>query len=136
MGELRELTGLQCLELLAHHSVGRIAVVIDDGVVVVPVNYGMENGCVVFRTHAGPMLNALTSGEVSFQLDQIDPFAHTGWSVLVQGIAQELPADARTVRVEPWADGERDHWLRVVPRSITGRRIELAPLVFDGRGYT
>ncbi len=29
----------------------------------------------------------------------------------------------RTLRVAPWAEGDRSHWMRLVPTRITGRRV-------------
>jgi hypothetical protein len=51
-----------------------------------------------------------------------------GWSVLVKGRAVELttPDDlqhASRLPLELWALGEKTHWIRIVPREITGRRI-------------
>lgn len=39
------------------------------------------------------------------------------------------------VRVEPWSGGEKEHWIRLEPTSITGRRIELPEPVLRSRGY-
>ena len=52
------------------------------------------------------------------------------WSVLVRGVAREVsdPAELRAARalsLEPWAiDGAADHYVRVEPTLITGRRIQ------------
>jgi hypothetical protein len=37
----------------------------------------------------------------------------------VQGLEQET-------RLEPWASGARDVWVRITPARITGRRIQQA----------
>jgi len=60
--------------------------------------------------------------------DDIDAVRREGWSVLVQGPAHHLDseaerADARTAGVEPWPGGEREHFIRITPVRITGRRI-------------
>ena len=60
---------------------------------------------------------------VAFQIDAIDPLHRTGWSVLVQGVAHEaVPHELTSVEVEPWL-GPKQHWIQVVPRYISGRRI-------------
>ena len=69
----------------------------------------------------------------SFQVDCIDPFHRTGWSVLVQGFAYETsPAD---VEVEPWDGGPKAHWVRIYAGGITGRRLTLPQVGPDPRGY-
>jgi uncharacterized protein len=134
--EMEALSREECLALLSGHSVGRIAVTgRDDLPFVVPVNYELEGDTVVFRTDAGSKLDALSRRPVAFQLDSIDPLHHTGWSVLVQGIAHEaVPDELRSVHAEPWA-GPKQHWIQIVPRHISGRRIRLPDIVYDPGGY-
>ena len=122
--ELEELSREECLALLSRQSVGRLAVIADDGLpFVVPVNYQLERDTVVFRTDAGTKLEALHRHPVAFQIDSIDPLHRTGWSVLVQGIAHEaVPHELTSARVEPWL-GPKQRWIQVVPRYISGRRI-------------
>ena len=65
---------------------------------------------------------------MAFEVDGIDTSAETGWSVLVRGVASEVTDEherARLARLplHPWAPGERDRWLRVVPTTVTGRAI-------------
>jgi glutamine synthetase len=53
--------------------------------------------------------------------------------VLVRGPAHRVahPAELRRLQedavVWPWAGGEREVYVRIIPREITGRRIELRP---------
>lgn len=68
---------------------------------------------------------------MSFQVDDIDPVRQTGWTVLVQGRASEVtPWEREDLRLRPWAPGKKDHWVRIVPDSITGRRLRPS----DGSG--
>ena len=51
-----------------------------------------------------------------------------GWSVLIQGPAHHVESEAeraaaKQAGVEPWAAGERELFLRIVPNRVTGRRI-------------
>ncbi len=74
----------------------------------------------------------------------IDPVTHTGWSVLVQGMAEDIsarPPDRVTDRtqnlgVESWV-GDRQWLLRIIPAHITGRRIVPGDMGWaeDDRGY-
>lgn len=126
-----------CYELLASCTVGRIALnVIDLGPLVVPVNFVLDGEVVVFRTDAGTKLRVLAEGPVSFQVDQIDHNHHEGWSVLVRGIAYEADDwEIRHLDLTPWPDGDKEHWVRLVPGSVTGRRIVARPQPDDDRGY-
>ena len=129
-----ELTVDECLELLATASVGRIAVAGPDGPpLVVPVNFVLEGSVIVFRTAPGAKLDALRRNRASFQVDSIDPLHRTGWSVLLQGLAFE--GSPPEVDPDPWESGAKHYWIRLVPSSITGRRIALPTVELDPRGY-
>jgi nitroimidazol reductase NimA-like FMN-containing flavoprotein (pyridoxamine 5'-phosphate oxidase superfamily) len=132
--ELEPLSKAECLELLATASVGRVAVALPGGPpLVLPVNYALDGEVVVFRSDPGSKLDALREHPASFQVDRIDPFHRTGWSVLVQGFAYETsPAD---VEVEPWDAGPKAHWVRIYAGGITGRRLTLLQVEPDPRGY-
>lgn len=122
---LVELDRAECVALLADQRVGRFAVVDRDGLpFVVPVNYVLVDGTVLFRTRAGTKLDALRRGPVAFQVDSVDESQRIAWSVLVQGVAHEAsPHDLRGADPEPWTDAG-PHWIQIVPRFISGRRLE------------
>ena len=134
---LEELSRDECMRLLASASIGRVAVPSPDGSpLVVPVNYVLDGEVVVFRSDPGSKLFALREYPMSFQVDSVDPFRRTGWSVLVRGIAYEaVPEEVEHLTVEPWTGGEKQHWVRVLPRVVSGRRIRLPPIRTDARGY-
>jgi nitroimidazol reductase NimA-like FMN-containing flavoprotein (pyridoxamine 5'-phosphate oxidase superfamily) len=133
---LEEIPPEECLELLAAFGVGRFAVAIPGHApLVVPVNYVLDDDVIVFRSDYGSKIAGLRRRQVSFQVDLIDPAHRTGWSVLVQGIAHEATDDeVAHLVVTPWV-GERDHWIRIVPTVISGRRIQLPAITADTRGY-
>jgi nitroimidazol reductase NimA-like FMN-containing flavoprotein (pyridoxamine 5'-phosphate oxidase superfamily) len=131
---IEELDENECLELIEPGGIGRIAYTSRFGPVVLPVNYAVRDGAIVFRTaEHGPLDEDLRTGiagadyKVAFEIDQIDPAAREGWSVLVQGPAHHLSGaeqDAvRSAGVEPWAPGDRELFVRIIPSRITGRRI-------------
>lgn len=132
--ELEEIPCDECLKLLRTMSIGRIAVAPPGGPpLVIPINYVIDGDDVVFRTDPGTKLDLLRGLPVSFQVDLIDPFHRTGWSVLIQGMAVEtIPAE---VDPRPWADGPKQHWIRITPGAITGRRLQLPECPVDCRGY-
>lgn len=135
--ELEEIDRETCLELLRSQPIGRIAVALPSGPpLVVPVNYIVLGQDIVFRTDPGTKLDAICEQPVSFEVDLIDPFRRTGWSVLAQGIADETtPGDIDSLELESWAGGDKRHWVRVTPTAITGRRIRLPEIPVEARGY-
>lgn len=136
-GALEELNGEECLKLLASMSIGRVAVAVANAApLVVPVNYVLDGEVVVFRSGPGSKLDALRGSPVSFQVDLIDPFRRTGWSVLIRGVAYEAThREIKHLVIEPWAPGDKQHWIRVMPNEITGRNIQLANVPWDTRTY-
>lgn len=88
----------------------------------------------MFRTGPGTKLEAISRSLAAFEVDRLSPVSLAGWSVVVEGIAQEVTsADAPGVRerladlpVRPWAAGDRHHFVRIVAMSITGIRLSPA----------
>jgi nitroimidazol reductase NimA-like FMN-containing flavoprotein (pyridoxamine 5'-phosphate oxidase superfamily) len=124
-----EMPPQDCLVLLNLAYVGRVGVSVHALPVILPVNYVMHEGDVVFRVGAGTKLAAATSGTVvAFEVDHHDPQGITGWSVLLQGRTEEIddPAELARVRELPlhsWAlDGAADHYVRLHPTMMSGRR--------------
>ena len=134
---LEELTAEECLELLAGQTVGRFAVAAPGtGPLVVPVNYVMDKGAVVFRAGTGEKLELVHGQHVSFQIDDFDPYHRTGWSVLVRGSAYEATHwEVEHLLLDSWAPGKKDRWIRIHPATVTGRRIRLAPYEPDPHAY-
>ncbi len=127
---LRVLDARDCLARLASHDahVGRIAFMDDGHPVVLPVNYTLLDGEVVFRTGLGSKLEAaITGGPVSFQVDHIDPQWLAGWSVLIKGQAEVLSGPAlqrsQLQRLRPWGPGSKPRYVRVTSELISGREI-------------
>jgi len=127
----QELTDDECRKLLGERHLGRLALVDADGPVILPVNYTLDEGSVVFRTDPGSKLDAAAAGAtVAFEVDAADERDRTGWSVVVRGQAGEVsePADLerlRTLPLYPWAPGAKARYVRIRPTSVTGRRITL-----------
>jgi nitroimidazol reductase NimA-like FMN-containing flavoprotein (pyridoxamine 5'-phosphate oxidase superfamily) len=127
---MEELSDTECLRLLAAHQVGRLVVVVDGQPVILPVNYRTDEGTVVFRTDAGTMLHGAPMARVAFEIDEIDEASHEGWSVVVEGVGQDITdtVDARSealrvLPVTPWAPGDKAYWIKVVPRTLSGRSL-------------
>lgn len=131
---VEELDEAECLRLASQEVIGRIAFSGRYDLTVLPVNYRVVDGAVVFRTAQDSLTGAdLRTGiadadyRVAFEIDHLDQGTHEGWSVLIQGPAHHLdagPGEAETAAgIESWAGGEKDHFIRITPARITGRRI-------------
>ncbi len=130
MSELVQLTASECLSLLASHVVGRVAVCAPAGPRLVPVNYTVHENALFFRTGPLTLMGTFAWGnEVAFEIDDIDLERRRGWSVVATGRAQlvEDSEELRTIRnrwnPEPWAPGDRDQYVKLEWRELTGRRI-------------
>jgi nitroimidazol reductase NimA-like FMN-containing flavoprotein (pyridoxamine 5'-phosphate oxidase superfamily) len=126
---LELLTEPECLELLAGTEVGRVGLTIGALPAIFPVNYGMVDGTIVFRTAPGSKLAAAALGAVvAFEVDDYDRSDRSGWSVLAVGPSEVVHDIGLTFRVldaaiEPWAGGTRTSIVRIRPEIISGRRI-------------
>jgi nitroimidazol reductase NimA-like FMN-containing flavoprotein (pyridoxamine 5'-phosphate oxidase superfamily) len=131
---LERLDEAECLRLIAPGGIGRLVFAGRWDLTVLPVNYKLHNGAILFRTtQDGPTDEDLRTGiahaeyRVAFEVDDVDIQAREGWSVLVQGQAHHLDseerADALAAGVEPWPGGQREHFISISPARVTGRRI-------------
>jgi uncharacterized protein len=118
----------QCLELLRQESLGRIAITHRALPVVVPVHYSILDGSVVFLTTKGSTLAGATQHNVvAFEVDHSSDDGSSGWSVLIQGIAQQIvdPEELRIANqlaLASWlSECGADHFVRIHPDFVTGR---------------
>jgi uncharacterized protein len=133
-GQLAELDRDACIELLASAKVGRLAVSPPDWrtpPVIRPVTFVFDHSSqsIVFRTARGSKFTALLlSGQAAFEADGLDVESRTGWSVVVQGPIEEIKSTAEEHRLErlglqPWAAGDKPHWIRLRATVVSGRSI-------------
>jgi uncharacterized protein len=127
-GRLTEMSAGESQDLMGSTSVGRVGFVDEDGPVVLPVNYVLDGDTVLFRTSPHNIVaRHVDSAIVAFEVDEFDDYTQSGWSVLVRGSAsfvdpEDLPGD-EALRPFSWADGVRTLFVRITPRSVTGRRL-------------
>jgi uncharacterized protein len=131
---LQPISPAESIRLLASVPVGRIVFTVRALPAVRPVNFVVDDGSVIIRTGPGSKLTAaVRNAVVAFQADEIDPVGHTGWSVTVTGRVQEIrdPAERDRLRplVTPWASGEKEHFLRIVPELVSGVRLSPASML-------
>jgi hypothetical protein len=127
---LEELDRDECMRLLAHAPLGRLAVVVNGYPLVFPVNFALDGNAVVLRTDRGTKLYGARNGPVAFECDGIDSTYHTGWSVLIHATADEVRNPIEVARLErlplgPWCPGPKPTWLRIPAATISGRRIPM-----------
>lgn len=127
--ELGVLTRRQCLDLLEGVRVGRLVFTEDALPAVQPVNFRVWHDDVVIRVAGGPKLVAATDHQVvAFQADELDADLRTGWSVTIVGHAEHITDVDEQVQiagtfVQPWAEGRRDHFVRIRAEKVTGRQL-------------
>jgi nitroimidazol reductase NimA-like FMN-containing flavoprotein (pyridoxamine 5'-phosphate oxidase superfamily) len=125
----------ECLRLISPGGIGRLGFQSRFGPAVIPVNYKLHEGAVLFRTaEDSPVDEDLRTGiedaeyQVAFEIDDFDAPDRVGWSVLIQGAAHHVRpgaerASAERAGVEAWAPGNREMFMSITPSRITGRRI-------------
>ena len=122
---LRDVSRDECLELLESRQVGRIGFVDLEGPQVLPVNYSVQDECVLIATSPASSLAKHTVARlVAFEVDEIDEFNEGGWSVVVRGPVSvvkedEFPGEAH--RPNMWVTGRSTLLLRISPSQVTGR---------------
>lgn len=135
---VEHLSEPECLRLVSTVAIGRVALTRHALPVVLPVNFALEGHGVIIRTGTGSILaGAQDEMVVAFEVDDYDSKARTGWSVLVIGTMTEIVSPSALIRaqqlgIDTWPGGERDHYVRISPGLISGRRVGLS----SGRSYS
>lgn len=134
------LSTLECHELLAEQTLGRVGFNERGQTVILPVNYAFVADSVLFRTAPGSKLDtALRNQPASFEVDDWDSATRAGWSVLVKGRAESVTDEwlvslCEHFDVDPWADQvPRDDWVRIRTEEVSGRWINRPPKVAEQR---
>lgn len=127
-GHLVDLTVRECTDLLGERRVGRVAWCSTAGPVVIPINFVFHDGAVWMRSTPYSSLarewNA--AGMLAFQVDEVDEFTESGWSVLVRGtgrrrLPDEIPTDLPGLA--SWPEGPRPFVVSLDARELTGKRL-------------
>lgn len=128
----------ECWALLSQTAVGRLAVIADGHPDVFPVNYKADGRTLVFRTGSGTKQQAIAAdGVVALEADAVSAQFGLAWSVVVKGKAAEATPtghDLDDIRraLFPWQGVGQEHFVRITPESVTGRRFTMtAPLLWQ-----
>jgi nitroimidazol reductase NimA-like FMN-containing flavoprotein (pyridoxamine 5'-phosphate oxidase superfamily) len=125
------LSASESWDLLAGVSLGRVVTSAMGQPEIFPVNFVVQRRTVLFRTAEGTKLvSAAVNNHVLFEADDHD--VGQGWSVVVKGTARMLRtheelAEAERAQLLPWTATVKQHYVRVLPVSITGRRFRFGP---------
>ncbi len=125
------LSASDCWNLLAGVSIGRLVTSVDGEPEIFPVNFVVQDRTVLFRTAEGTKLvSSAINNRVLFEADGHG--AHEGWSVVIKGTARMLHTSEQVEKAEsaqllPWTATLKQHYVRVVPLSISGRRFQFGP---------
>lgn len=126
---LEILDEAECWRLLSASTIGRIGITSGALPLILPVNFVVVDGAILILTGEGSKLAAATrNAVVAFEVDDFDPLYHSGWSVALTGVARQLVDDdaiarARTTRLAHWVPDTADHFIRIEPGVLSGRRI-------------
>jgi nitroimidazol reductase NimA-like FMN-containing flavoprotein (pyridoxamine 5'-phosphate oxidase superfamily) len=120
----------ECLRLLEHDVIGRLAVIVGGAPTIFPVNYRVDGESIVFRSDPGTKVDSGPRARACFEIDHFDRERRSGWSVVVSGRLDEVtPYDraalerAQALPIDPWAGGAKAHWMRLTAERVTGRRV-------------
>jgi len=127
---VEELSVDECWELLANassHQVGRVALVTNGDVLVLPVGFGVDDRTVVLRTHEGRIsAQAKAAKQITFEADAGHLVHGSGWSVLLIGqpeIVTDAVSISRMRQHPPYAWGSKNTWIKIHPTQVSGRRV-------------
>ena len=126
------LSAHECWDLLAITALGRIVTSVDGQPEIFPVNFVVQRRTVLFRTAEGTKLvSAAINNQVLFEAD--DHNIEEGWSVIVKGTARILHGndeldEAERAQLLSWTSPAKQHFVRVIPSVITGRRFRFGSL--------
>jgi nitroimidazol reductase NimA-like FMN-containing flavoprotein (pyridoxamine 5'-phosphate oxidase superfamily) len=128
----------ECLRLMGTVPVGRVAVTLGALPAVLPVNFVLCGRRIVFRTGQGTKLDAaVRHAVVAFEVDDFDASDRSAWSVLAVGRGENI-TDVESIGadnlVQPWAGGERDHYVAIDAEFLSGRRLERPSAVEEDDG--
>jgi hypothetical protein len=126
---LKQLSRDECLHLMTSVPVGRIIYTRQALPAVELVNFAIDNGDIIIRTdHSGKLAAATRGAVVAFEADRLDTEHQVGWSVTVVGQSQEVTdpdeiSQLEHIGLRPWAPGDRQHFIRIRPGILNGRRL-------------
>jgi hypothetical protein len=112
----------------AASGIGRVAINAAKSPYVIPVNFTVVEGGIIIRLGTGWAAYHLDGAAVTFETDQFVTSRHTGWSVVVEGVARAVSYD-EVARLgsnlpTPIVTVPGVRVFEIVPFKVTGRAVE------------
>jgi hypothetical protein len=126
------MTQDQCWAMIRSAHLGRVAFASDDSIEMMPIDFVVDHGSVVFRTDSPSTAAAAAAGRaVAFESDGYLSETSEAWSVVLKGrLAEILRLDdvlaTFGLPLYPSQPGQKAHFMRLAPLEITGRRFTVA----------
>lgn len=128
-----ELEPKVALGLLTRAEFGRVAFVADGLPVIRPLNHVVFEGRLIVCTQRSSVFAAAVRAQphlpVAYQADEIESHGRIGWSVLVDGTADDITdepgADRLGRRVQSWIDRPLDTVIAISPERVSGLRLTI-----------
>lgn len=124
-----ELSLDECWTRLEEESVGRLAMCMDAGVGIFPINFTVHDQKLYVRTAPGTkLLEMAKHPAVAFEIDGRRVGTH--WSVVVKGEAERLSSDEEieasgVLSLRTATPTVKWNYVRISPETVTGRRFSL-----------
>lgn len=124
-----ELALDECWARLEEESVGRLAMCMESGVGIFPINFTVHDHKLYVRTAPGTKLIEMAKNPaVAFEIDGRRVGTH--WSVVVKGDAERLTSDdeieaSGVLSLHTATPTAKWNYVRISPASVTGRRFSL-----------
>lgn len=126
-GQAAGLAPGECWDLLRQASLGRVVFSMRAMPAIRLVSHLIDGRTIIIRSRLAAAIAGSAPGDgvvVCYEADDIDPVRHTGWSVVVTGMARLVtdPAAAGRYRraLEPWTGRTADQVIAITPGTITG----------------
>jgi nitroimidazol reductase NimA-like FMN-containing flavoprotein (pyridoxamine 5'-phosphate oxidase superfamily) len=124
---LEVLDRTECLRLLEGSNVGRVAGTCGALPVVVPVAYAMDGDSIVVESRRGTTPAFACGGEVvAFEVDNLHEHGHSGWTVMVTGVAEVVEDVREVARLRQLCRNDSPSWdkrfIRISSELVSGRR--------------
>ena len=119
------LTVEECWRYLSRTDIGRLAVAVEDGIDIFPVNYVVHDQAVFFRSAPGSkLMDVAANPQVAFEVDGTRRGRH--WSVVVRGAARRLDRDdeieaSGVLGLRTATPTDKWNYVRIDPTTVTGR---------------
>ncbi|KOU77219.1 pyridoxamine 5'-phosphate oxidase [Streptomyces sp. MMG1533] len=126
----RILDRQECLRLLAKVPVGRVVYTRHALPAVLPVNFSLDEdtSVLLYTSAVSDLVRAIDGVVVAFEADEFTAATHSGWSVVVTGLATVVTDPAEHERLSQtgprsWMPVRNGVFVRIESELVTGREL-------------